>query len=91
MKAAAINVFEALKPYGGLPILFVHDELVCQVPAGTEQELMPVVVDAMREAASAVDPPISVEATTTRKSYAHKIVLTESGNMKLSATCGAHR
>lgn len=71
MKAAAINVFEALKPHGGLPLLFVHDELVCQVEAGQEQELMPIVVEAMRDAASAVDPPISVEATTTRKSYAH--------------------
>lgn len=71
MKAAAINVFEALKPSGGLPLLFVHDELVCQVPLGQEKELVPVVVDAMREAASLVDPPISVEATTTRISYAH--------------------
>jgi len=71
MKAAAINTSEALKPHGGLPILFVHDELVCQVPLGSEKELVPVVVEAMQDAASGIDPPISVEATTSRRSYAH--------------------
>ena len=64
-------MFEALKPHGGLPILFVHDEIVCQVPAGEEEHLKPIVVGAMLDAVSMVDPPISVEATTTRKSYAH--------------------
>jgi len=71
MKMAAINVSEALKPHGGLPILFVHDELVCQVPLGDEEHLKPIVVNAMLEAVSIIDPPISVEATTTTRSYAH--------------------
>lgn len=71
MKAAAINVAQALKPHGGLPILFVHDEVVCQVPEGSEKELVPLVVEAMKDACAGVDPPISVEASTTRKSYAH--------------------
>lgn len=70
MKAAAINVFEAMKPYGGLPILFVHDELVTQVPLGEGERLKPIIVDAMEQAA-AIDPPISVEANVTARSYAH--------------------
>lgn len=70
MKAAAVNVFEALKPYGGLPILFVHDELVAQVPLGWGERLKPIMVDAMEQAA-AIDPPISVEANVTARSYAH--------------------
>lgn len=70
MKLAAINVFEAMKPYGGVPILFVHDEIVTQVPLGQGVELAPIIVDAMMQAA-AIDPPISVEANVTAKSYAH--------------------
>jgi DNA polymerase-1 len=71
MKAAAINVFEAMKPHGGLPILFVHDELVCQVPLGWGERLKPIMVDAMEQACQIVDPPITVEATVTDRSYAH--------------------
>ena len=70
MKAAAVNVFEALKPFGGQPILFVHDELVAQVPLGEGKHILPTMVEAM-EAAGAVDPPISVEANITARSYAH--------------------
>lgn len=70
MKAAAINVFEALKPYGGLPILFVHDEIVAEVPLGWGERVKPIFVDAMAQAA-AIDPPISVEANVTARSYAH--------------------
>lgn len=70
MKAAAINVFEALKPYGGLPILFVHDEIVAQVPLGWGERLKPIFVDAMEQAAN-IDPAISVEANVTARSYAH--------------------
>lgn len=71
MKAAAINVFEAMKPHGGLPILFVHDELVCEVPKGHGEYLKPIMVDAMEQACQIVDPPITVEATVTDRSYAH--------------------
>jgi DNA polymerase-1 len=70
MKAAAINVREAMKPYGGRPLLFVHDELVTEVPAGWGERLLPVVVEAMEQAAE-IDPPLRVEAHVTSKSYAH--------------------
>jgi len=70
MKAGAINVFEALKPYGGQPILFVHDEIVAQVPKGEGKHLLPIFVDAM-EAAAQIDPQVRVEAHVTDRSYAH--------------------
>lgn len=70
MKAAAINVYEAMKPYGFLPILFVHDELVTEVEKGWGERLKPIIVDAMTQAA-AIDPPLRVEANVTARSYAH--------------------
>jgi DNA polymerase-1 len=70
MKAAAINVREAMKPYGGAPILFVHDEMAVEVPLGWGEKLLPVVVDAMEQAVS-IDPPLKVEAYVTKRSYAH--------------------
>lgn len=70
MKQAAVNVREALKPHGGQPILFVHDELVVQVPLGEGERLKPLVVEAM-ESAAQIDPPLRVEAHVTAQSYAH--------------------
>jgi DNA polymerase-1 len=70
MKAAAVNLREALLPHGGYPLLFVHDEAVCEVPAGKGEELIPVVVEAMERAAN-IDPPLKVEANWTARSYAH--------------------
>lgn len=70
MKAASINASAAIKPYGGLPILFVHDELVVEVPMGWGERLLPVVVEAMESAAD-IDPPLKVEAHVTARSYAH--------------------
>jgi DNA polymerase-1 len=71
MKLAAIYAAQALKPHGGLPLLFVHDELVCQVPHGHGEHLKPILVEAMEAACQSVDPPITVEATVTDRSYAH--------------------
>lgn len=70
MKAAAINVASALKPHGGIPILFIHDEIVAEVPLGTGEHLKPLFVEAM-EAAADIDPPLKVEAHVTARSYAH--------------------
>lgn len=70
MKAAAVNLREALRPYGGYPVMFVHDEAVVEVPAGWGERLIPVVVEAMEQAAE-TDPPLRVEATWTARSYAH--------------------
>jgi DNA polymerase-1 len=70
MKAAAIAVRAALMEYGGYPLLFVHDELVCEVPLGWGERLLPVVVKAMEEAVI-IDPALKVEAHVTDKSYAH--------------------
>jgi DNA polymerase-1 len=70
MKAAAVNVAEVMKPYGGIPILFVHDELVVQVPLGWGERLKPLLIEAMTGAAD-IDPALSVEANVTARSYAH--------------------
>jgi DNA polymerase I len=70
MKFAACNVFEALKPHGGYPLLFVHDEMVCEVPKGQGEELVPVVQEAMIDAFH-LDPPLRVESAVTTRSYAH--------------------
>jgi DNA polymerase-1 len=70
MKQAAVNVAAALEPHGGYPLLFVHDEVVCEVPAGKGEELMEVVVEAM-ETAAFIDPPLTVDASVTGVSYAH--------------------
>lgn len=70
MKMAAINVYEALKPYGGQPILFVHDELVSEVPLGWGERLKPIQEAAM-EAAYDITPSLKVETHVTARSYAH--------------------
>ena len=70
MKQAAVNLHEALKPHGGYPLLFVHDEAVVEVPKGWGERLKPVVVEAMIAAAD-IDPALKVEANVTDKSYAH--------------------
>lgn len=70
MKQAAVNLHEALKPHGGYPLLFVHDEAVVEVPLGWGERLKPVVVEAMVAAAD-IDPALQVEANVTDKSYAH--------------------
>ena len=70
MKAAAIAVHEAMKPYGGRITLFVHDELVVEVPLGWGERLKPIIVEAMEQSVY-LDPPLRVEANVTEKSYAH--------------------
>lgn len=68
MKMAAVNLAE-LKD--GVPLLFVHDEVVMEYPkdydpARAEAE----VVEAM-ESAFTMSPRLSVEASVTDRSYAH--------------------
>lgn len=70
MKMAAVNVRDALKPYGGYPLLFVHDELVAEVPEGWGERLDPVITEAMVDAFP-LDPGLTVEGAITKESYAH--------------------
>lgn len=70
MKMAAIAVYEAGKPYGARPVLFVHDEIVVEIPKGSGPELDPILTEAM-EGAAIIDPPLKVESHVTSKSYAH--------------------
>lgn len=70
MKMAAVNVHEALKPHGGYPLLFVHDEMVNEVPKGWGERLTPIIEEAMVDAFP-LDPALTVESTVTDRSYAH--------------------
>lgn len=70
MKAAAVNVYEALKPHGAYPLLFVHDELLTECEKGQGEELVPIVEEAMA-AAFDLDPVLRIESHVTDRSYAH--------------------
>lgn len=71
MKQAAVNVTALLEAHGGYPLLFVHDELVCEVPAGTGAELAPLVSESMEAAAPHIEPTLTAESVVTDRSYAH--------------------
>lgn len=70
MKQAAVNLREALKGWDAIPLLFVHDEAVIEVPRGYGQRLVPIVEEAMTSAYS-IEPILRVETHITEKSYAH--------------------
>lgn len=70
MKAAAVNVFEALKPHGAYPLLFVHDELLVECERGQGAELVPIVQEAM-ESSFDLNPRLKIESHVTDRSYAH--------------------
>jgi DNA polymerase-1 len=70
MKQGAINVHRLLEPHGGYPLLFVHDELVCEVPKGAGEALGSAVADEMA-AVYDLDPPLTAEYSVTDRSYAH--------------------
>lgn len=70
MKAAAVAVRDAMEPFGGTPLLFVHDEILVEIPLGWGERAKPVLVDAMQNA-TIIYPPLLVEAHVTDKSYAH--------------------
>ena len=69
-KQAVVDVARVLEPHGGYPLLFVHDEILSEVPIDKAEELLPVVAETM-ENAVALDPPLTVDASTTEVSYAH--------------------
>jgi DNA polymerase-1 len=72
MKQAAVNVRQAMKPYGAYPLLFVHDELVVEAPLGEGERLRPIVEEAMIDAApEGFAPRLQVESHVTKESYAH--------------------
>lgn len=70
MKMAAVNVHDALRPHGAYPLLFVHDELVCEAPKGMKDILFPLIEEAMVDAYP-LDPGLTVEGAVTDRSYAH--------------------
>lgn len=70
MKAGSVNVFDALKGTGAMPLLFVHDELVIECEKGQGKDLYPIVEDAMCSAYE-INPRLRVEGHITEKSYAH--------------------
>lgn len=70
MKYAAVNVYDAMKPHGAQPILFVHDELVVECERGHGAELLPEIREAMIDT-YAINPSLEVEAHITDRSYAH--------------------
>lgn len=70
LKLALVRVAKVLEPHGGHVLLPVHDELLCEVPEGMGEVVLPQVVYAM-ENVYTIDPALTVEASVTRESYAH--------------------
>lgn len=70
MKAAAVNLAEAMPQFDAQPLLFVHDEALIEVPTELAETALPVAVEAM-ESAVELKPALKVEAHITQQSYAH--------------------
>lgn len=70
LKQAAVNVEPLLRARGGRQLMFVHDELLAEVPTEEAEAALPEVVEAM-ESALQLDPALKVDASITDKSYAH--------------------
>lgn len=69
MKQAVVNVAEAVAPIDGLPILFVHDEIVVEVPKERAAEAEQRVRAAMVSAAD-FRPRLAVSSSVVEDSYA---------------------
>lgn len=67
MKQGLINAEEALKPFGGYPLLTVHDEIVAEVPLGEENGALKALEQAMIAASPTV--PMKVEGKVCYNSY----------------------
>lgn len=69
MKLGLINAAKAVRPYGAVPLLVVHDELVVECPIHCAEECRSAVEDAMVNA-WIMDPPLAVEGSVAYNHYA---------------------
>lgn len=67
MKQGLINAEAALAPFAGYPLLTVHDEIVAEVPLGTEADAVKALEQAMIDASPKV--PMKVEGKICYSSY----------------------
>jgi DNA polymerase-1 len=69
-KLAAVEVAKVTADLGAQQLLFVHDELVLEVPSEHAEECLRRTQNAMRGAIE-LDPPLEVDGSITEVSYAH--------------------
>lgn len=72
MKLGIVKVDEAVRPLGGVPVLFVHDEIVVEVPTENAEECARRMEQAMVQPGIdlGLSPALSVEGSITEESYA---------------------
>jgi DNA polymerase-1 len=69
MKQGLINVDDAVRPLGGIPLLVVHDEVVVEVPTENADEALQRMEEALI-AAYSLNPKLAVEGSVVHTSYA---------------------
>lgn len=69
MKQGLVNVAEAVAPYGAVPLLVVHDEVVVEVPTENAEHVAQITEHAMTEAFE-LDPPLAVSGSIVDTNYA---------------------
>lgn len=69
MKQGLVNVNEAVAPYGGKPLLVVHDEVVVEVPTENAEHVKQLTENAMTEAFD-LKPPLAVSGSVVHTNYA---------------------
>ncbi len=69
MKQGLVNVAAAVEPYGGIPLLVVHDEIVVECPIVDADAVLLLTEEAL-VAAYDLDPPLSVSGSIVTTSYA---------------------
>jgi len=68
-KQGCILVDEGVRPLGGVPLLFTHDEVVVEAPLEHAQEICEITEQALCNAFP-LDPPLTVEGCIVTTSYA---------------------
>lgn len=71
MKQGLVYAAEALKEFGGHPLLVVHDEIVAEVPTEYAEQALPVVKEAM-ESAVDIYPRLIATGSIMHNNYAEE-------------------